>query len=157
MRPLLTASLPAAFVLAGQTAPGSGTSTARARLLIACKEDAGPELPGIRAIYAFDLSSLERTPFPAFRLDRSVLDAPPRLFKPSALAARPRTGEVHVLAAAREIPSPDGALTAAVASPDAPYLQPEGLAFGAGGTPYVATEGRSGAAALLRFRERPTR
>src|SRR5690606_41016141 len=139
---------------------GLGYGPAAGRLRIDCKEDAGPALPGVRAMYAFDLSALERAPTPAFRLERSALDGPSDPFKPSAVAVHPRTGDVYVLSASHSalaVLSPEGALLGVVDLPDERYPQPEGLAFGPEGTLYVSTEGRSGAAALLRFREQPPR
>ena len=137
-------------------AEGLEYDPAEERLLIVCKEDAGPELPGIRAIYAFHLSSLDRSPNPVFRLDRAVLDAPSRPFKPSALARHPRTGQFYVLSAVRHalaVLNPDGSLAAALALPAARYPQPEGLAFSPDGTLFLSSEGRTGPATLFRFRE----
>ena len=126
------------------------------RLLIACKEDPGPELSGARAIYAFDLREKRLSDRPVFLLDRGRLDDGGRSFMPSALAVHPRTGAVFVLSAVRRalaVLSPEGELTAALALPAHLYGQPEALTFLPDGTLFLANEGGGGAATLLRFSE----
>jgi uncharacterized protein YjiK len=146
-------------------AEGLAYEAAGNRLLIACKEDAGSELPGVRAIYAFDLRENRLSERPVALLDRRRLDgdAP---FKPSALAVHPRTGQVYVLSSVRKalaVLGSDGRIAAALALPEARYPQPEGLAFLPDGTLFIANEGAAGlprtrsggAATLLRFSEVP--
>jgi uncharacterized protein YjiK len=136
---------------------GLGYDAAQNRLLIACKEDPGLDLEGVRTVYAFDLATETLSAAPVFVLDRSVLDDAEGTFKPSALAVRPDTGEIYVLSSVRKalvVLAPDGTLAAAVSLPPALYPQPEGLAFGPDGTLYIANEGPSGPATLLRFAPR---
>lgn len=144
-------------------AEGLAYDAPNARLLIACKEDPGPELTDVRAIYAFDLRAKRLSERPVFVLDRRALDRPPRrggaagaAFKPSALAVHPTSGRIYVLSSARKalaVLSPEGTLLEAVALPERLYPQPESLTFLPDGTLFIASEGESGDATLLRFAE----
>ena len=132
---------------------GLGYDLARNRLLIACKEDPGPGLKGVRAIYAFDLAARAMSDRPVITLDRSVVDGRDD-FKPSALAVHPRTGQVYVLSSVRKalaVVEADGTLTAVVELPRSLYPQPEGIAFASDGTLFISNEGPVGAGTLLRF------
>lgn len=136
---------------------GLGYDAATGRLLIACKEWPGPDLDGVRAIYAFDLATERVSEAPVFLLDRAVVDADDK-FRPSALAVHPVTGEIYVLSSVRRaiaVLSPEGALLGVADLPGRDTPQPEGLAFAADGTLYLSSEGTFGAATLLRFS--PTR
>ncbi|MDX1418979.1 MAG: SdiA-regulated domain-containing protein [Rubricoccaceae bacterium] len=140
----------------GCDAEGLGHDPSAGRLLVACKDEPGPELPDARAIYAFSLQTRQLSERPAFLLDRTRLDADSRSFKPSALAVHPRTGDVYVLSAVRRalaVLHPDGTLAAALALPAQLYVQPEALAFFPDGTLVIASEGGGAAATLLRFSE----
>ena len=123
------------------------------RLLIACKEDPGPGLKGVRAIWAFDLASRTLSERPAVLLDRDLVDgdAP---FRPSGLAVHPRTGTLYVISSvhvALAVVAPDGALQAVIPLDPDLFPQPEGIAFAPDGTLYIASEGPSGPGTLLRF------
>lgn len=120
------------------------------RLLVACKEDPGGGLRGVRAVYAVDPASGALSL--AFTLDRRVVDGPDGSFKPSAIAAHPVTGDLYLLSAARRslaVVSPDGDLRHVAALPRERLSQPEGLAFAPDGTLYVASEGHP--SVLLRY------
>ncbi|HLT48393.1 MAG TPA: SdiA-regulated domain-containing protein [Rubricoccaceae bacterium] len=135
---------------------GLGYEPASHRLLIACKAEAGPELAGVRVIYAFDLRKKRLSGRPAILFDRRPLDAHGTSFKPSALAVHPRTEQIYVLSAGRRalaVLDPDGRLAAAVALPSGRYPRPEGMAFLPDGTLFIANEGDGGVATLLRFAE----
>ena len=132
---------------------GLGYDAAGDRLLVACKEDPGADLEGVRAVYAFDLQALALSERPVFTLDRSAVDGDER-FKPSALAVRPATGQIYVLSSVRKalaVVEPDGTLAAVVELPPSLYPQPEGIAFAADGTLFISNEGPVGAGTLLRF------
>lgn len=132
---------------------GLAYDAARNRLLIACKENPGNGLHDVRAVYAFDLASATLSADPVFTLDRRLVDAE-HPFKPSALAVRPRTGEIYILSSVRKaiaIVSPDGSLQTVVSLPEALFAQPEGLTFLSNGTLYISNEGPNGPATLLRF------
>ncbi|MEM6326135.1 MAG: SdiA-regulated domain-containing protein [Bacteroidota bacterium] len=124
------------------------------RLLLACKEDPGGDLSGVRAIYAYDLASGRLGPDPVYTLDRATLDPGGASFKPSGLAVHPETGEIYVVSGVRQalvVLSPTGDLRAAVQLPAPLYPQPEGIAFAPDGTLYISNEGTGGPATLLRF------
>ena len=132
---------------------GLGYDAAGNRLLVACKEDPGDGLDGVRAVYAFGLDTYALSERPVFTLDRAVVDgdAP---FKPSALAVHPNTGRIYVLSSVRKalaVVERDGTLSAVVDLPPALYPQPEGIAFAADGTLFISNEGPVGAGTLLRF------
>ncbi|MDT0631280.1 SdiA-regulated domain-containing protein [Rubrivirga litoralis] len=134
-------------------AEGLGYDLAQNRLLIACKEDPGLDLRGVRAVYAFDLATLALSERPVFTLDRARVDGDDA-FKPSALAVHPATGQVYVLSSVRKalaVVEPDGTLSAVVELPPALYPQPEGIAFAADGTLFISNEGPVGSGTLLRF------
>ncbi|HEX8299158.1 MAG TPA: SdiA-regulated domain-containing protein [Rubricoccaceae bacterium] len=123
------------------------------RLLIACKENPGSGLQDVRAIYAFSLATNTLSPAPVFTLDRRLVDTSDA-FKPSALAVRPRTGELYVLSSVRKavaVLARDGSLQTVISLPEALFAQPEGLAFAPDGTLYISNEGPNGPATLLRF------
>ena len=132
---------------------GLGYDAAGGRLLVACKEDPGDDLKGVRAVYAFDLETLTLSPRPVVTLDRSRVDGD-NLFKPSALAVHPTTGQIYVLSSVRKalaVVEPDGTLSAVIALPPTLYPQPEGIAFAVDGTLFIANEGPVGAGSVLRF------
>ena len=132
---------------------GLGYDLAGDRLLIACKEDPGPDLEGVRAVYAFDLATRTLSERPVITLDRSAVDGRVK-FKPSALAVHPTTGRVYVLSSVRKalaVVEPDGTLVAVAELPSGLYPQPEGIAFAADGTLFISNEGPVGAGTLLRF------
>ncbi len=123
------------------------------RLLVACKEDPGHDLDGVRAIYAFSLATQTLDPRPAFLLDRTQIDAEDA-FKPSALAIHPPTGNLYVLSSVRKalaVLAPDGSLVATVPLDPERFPQPEGIAFAADGTLFISNEGPTGAGTILRF------
>lgn len=137
---------------------GLAYDAARNRLLVACKEDPGNDLEGVRAIYAYDLDAQRLDATPAFTLDRATLDPGGAPFKPSGLAVHPKTSEIYVVSGVRRalvVLSPEGELRAAVQLPPRLYPQPEGIAFAPDGTLYISNEGGGGSASLLRFLPQP--
>lgn len=136
---------------------GLAYDAASGHLLVACKEDPGPGLEDVRAIYAFDLETETMSAQPVMLLDRRRLDAG-RAFKPSALAIHPESGEIYVVSSVRRavaVLSPQGELLAVANLPGQLAPQPEGIAFGPDGTLYLASEGPSGPGRLLQYA--PTR
>ncbi len=126
-------------------------------LLIACKENPGPNLPGVRAIYAFDLDTRELSTGPVLLIHRSAVDAAEQ-FKSAAIAVHPETRRVYVLSSVRKallILNPRGPLESVTSLPAALYPQPEGIAFAPDGTLYISNEGVDGPATLMRFSPRP--
>ncbi len=123
------------------------------RLLIACKEWPGPGIDDARAVYAFDLATETLSERPAFTLARAAVDSDAN-FRPSALAVHPTSGQIYVLSSVRRaiaVVDRDGGLVAVTDLPAQFAPQPEGLAFAADGTLYVASEGGNGTATLLRY------
>ena len=137
-------------------AEGLAYDEAHERLLIACKENPGRQLEGVRGIYAYDLASRTLSEAPVILLQRAALDRENELFKPSALGIQPSTGRIYVISSVRKalaVLEPDGTLVTVVDLPDRLFPQPEGLTFFSDGTLFIANEGGLGAATLLRFTE----
>lgn len=147
------------------------------RILIVCKEYAGKEYRGRKAIYAFDQATNQLEQSPAYLLDidnfefnveehpfneavRSMLSDRIDMsgFKPSALAVHPRTGDVYVLSTVTKSVlrlDASGAVTALWMLPVELFDQPEGIAFDSNGEMYISNEaGDRKFATLLRFDER---
>ena len=123
------------------------------RLLVAAKEDPGDGLGKVRAVYAFGLDVRTLSDQPVFTLDRALVDdvAP---FKPSAIAVHPASGHVYVLSSVRKalaVLDADGTLLAVRPLDAALFPQPEGIAFAADGTLFIASEGPTGPGTILRF------
>lgn len=132
---------------------GLAYDAAGGRLLVACKEDPGDGLDGVRAVYAFDLASRTLSPRPAFLLDRAQIDGDDA-FKPSALAVHPQSRTLYVLSSVRKAVAtfaPDGTFLSLVPLDARLFPQPEGLAFAADGTLFIANEGPLGPGTILRF------
>ncbi len=127
------------------------------RLLIACKEDPGRGLDGVRSIWAYDPATRTLSTAPVALLDRSKLDSSTESFKPSALAVHPSTGEIYVLSSVRKalaVLAPDGALRTVISLSPSLFRQPEGIVFASDGTLYISNEAAGARATLLRFAPR---
>lgn len=142
------------------------------RLLIACKEFAGPGLKNKRAIYAYNLATGALSPEPVYVIDleavahlethplnRTIRSALGPLldvsaFKPAALAIHPGNRQMYLISSVLKIVvvlTPDGDLLAAVPIPKNLFRQPEGMTFTSNGDLFIANEGGEGRATLLRF------
>lgn len=133
---------------------GLAYDAAGGRLLIACKEDPGGDRRDVRTIYAFDLATETLGLRPVAVLDREAIDAGDLAFKPSALAVEPQTGRLYVLSSVRKalaVLNPDGTLLTVVPLSSSLFPQPEGIAFAADGTLFIASEGPAGPGTILRF------
>lgn len=147
------------------------------RMLIVCKEHAGSEYRGKKAVYAFDRATGELTPEPVYLIDindfeynveehpfneavRSVLSDRMDMsgFRPSALAVHPQTGDVLMLSTVTKSLlrlDESGEITALWMLPAELFDQPEGLAIDSNGDLYISNEaGDRQYATLLRFSER---
>lgn len=157
-------------------AEGLAFDEPRNQLLIACKEYI---LNGSsKTIFAFDILQETLRPDPAHVLslveiekllrtsntlnDRIQIALGPIFntlrFKPSALAFHPVTNELYVLSAnpqALVVLSQTGQLVDAWLLPKDLFEQPEGLAFLPNGDLFIASEGSSSPATIMRFRYQP--
>lgn len=151
---------------------------ARGRLLIACKEYAGPDLPDQKAIYAFDLATETLLDEPVYTINIAAFDeeagsdgdlndgirkalAPAfdlSGFKPSALAIHPITEQLYVLSSVRRaivVLTPDGALETVWMLPKKLFRQPESMTFLPDGTLFLASEGDGKKGTLMRYSYHP--
>lgn len=133
---------------------GLGWDSERRRLLLAAKEDPGNGLGRVRAVYAFDPAARQLDPEPALALPRERLDGAGQPFKPSGIAIHPATGQAYVLSATRRaiaVVGADGTILAVAELPRSVLPQPEAIAFAPDGTLFLASEGPSGPATLVRY------
>lgn len=128
------------------------------RLLIACKEDPGNGLDeDLKAIYAFDLSTGELDPEPAFVIDLEASEqhnVEKGKFKPSGLAVHPSDGTIYVISSVAKVLvvlNQDGVIQHVSPLPETLFEQPEGLAFMPDGTLFLASEGDDGPAMIYRY------
>ncbi|PAP76285.1 SdiA-regulated domain-containing protein [Rubrivirga marina] len=138
---------------------GLAYDAAGGRLLIACKEwpgedpDTGDNYADVRTLYAFDLDTETLSERPVVSLPRALVDGAVN-FRPSALAVHPTTGHLYILSSVRTaiaVVDMDGEVLGVLDFPPGLVAQPEGLAFTADGTLYVASEGGAGPGRLVRF------
>jgi uncharacterized protein YjiK len=149
------------------------------RLLIACKESPliDEYRKDMRAVYAFDLQTMEldETPFLTFDIAQILahFEAVPtsniaekqlkKLEKgkilpimPSEIAIHPVSGELYILASdglAMLVFSPDGKQILHIQALDSDiFEQPEGLAFLPNGDLYISSEGREDVAKIRLFK-----
>jgi len=128
-------------------------------LLMACKDE--PELRSsrtgaagraqmtgkVRTIYSFDLKTKILHPEPRFLIDLVVLKNQygVKKFRPSGIARHPVSGNYFLISAVGnsiiEL-SPDGGLLSYEHLKKKYHTQPEGIAFDANGTLYIANEGK---------------
>lgn len=160
----------------GCDAEGLAYDVASGRLLIACKEKAGPEYALAKAIYAFDLERGVRLeepvctiPTSAFieamrrQADEGVNDwlrsfLAPAIdlsgFKPSGVAVHPLTGSSYVLSSVRKaivVLDRQGHMVEVLPLSKTLHEQPEGIAFLPNGDLFIASEGDAGEATLAHF------
>lgn len=133
------------------------------RLLLAIK-GAETGRKAYKGIYAFDLKTKKLLPAPVLKLNlQDPLLAPVRgkdlqkALQPSEIAVNPATGTIFLTEAANpqllELKA-DGTIKARYKLSAQTFSQPEGIAFGPGGTLYLANEGRSGGGNILQVRIR---
>lgn len=153
-----------------------GLAAQGTQLLIACKESAGKGRQGERAIFAFDPTARILQAQPAYTVHadsfgvrgESAVDERVRelvrpladinAFKPAALAVHPMTEQLYIVSSVRKlivVLETDGTLSAVWPLPEHLFRQPEGLAFLADGTLFIANEASGGDPTLLRFSYRP--
>ncbi len=161
----------------GCDAEGIGYQADRERLLISCKERAGKNLDGKKAIFAYDPATQILTDEPVYLFDieafeasiedhpineavRSVLQDHVDVsgFKPSGLAIHPRSGDLYVVSSVTKVVvrmDDAGQVTGMWDLPADLFPQPEAIAFGPDGDLFISSEaGNRKNATLVRFRDR---
>lgn len=143
------------------------------RLLIACKEDAGPDMDNVRAVYAFDLGNKKLEAQPVYTVSMDALSkyssehavnrvirkliAPVtdmNRFKPAAIALHPETGHLFVISSVQKLLialTTESEIHTVWELSEELFPQPEGLVFMPNGDLYISNEGRGGKATILRF------
>jgi uncharacterized protein YjiK len=129
-------------------------------LLIACKFTQGKELHNRLVILGFSLRTRQLEPSPRLSIPLSAL-APFGLddeLNPSGIAIHPTTGTLFVIAARENMIvelDRSGRVLGGAKLRGKVHHQPEGIAFGADGTLYIADEGRSDRATLTVYPSSP--
>ncbi len=134
----------------------------RNRLLIAPKEqglDPSGD-PEVRGIYAFDLEDKELRPNPVFRVNQKELGEiiygkpDSYLFKPSAIAVEPKTGNLYLLASVGRILivlNRENEILHVELLDKKTFRQPEGIAFTESGELLISSEADGRHAILARY------
>ncbi|MGA7306314.1 MAG: SdiA-regulated domain-containing protein [Rhodothermales bacterium] len=153
---------------------GLGYQASKHRLLVAAKEFPGRGRSRVRSIYGFDLQTKKIDHEPAYvipldtigvrlglpgesirNLLAPVVDL--EVFKPSALAVHPQTGDIFVLSSVLKVIAvldASGSTLRLLPIGAEELVQPEGLAFYPNGDLFISTEGRGGDGKILRFNQR---
>lgn len=114
-------------------------------LLLACKEDPGPGLKKVRAIYSFDLSTMKLVETPRFTFDIKDMEKRSKedLFMPSAIEYNSETGTFFLLSGRGMTVvefDAEGELLGWVALDNNLHAQPEGIAFLPDGSMVISDE-----------------
>lgn len=125
-------------------------------LLLACKTPLRKALESRLVVFAFSLATMQPSGEPRFAIPLDFLrDAGvSRNLSPSGIALHPTSGTFFVLAAREHLlveVSADGRPLGVRPLSDRVHRQPEGIAFTADGTLWIADEGGNGRAALTRY------
>jgi len=142
-------------------AEGFTVNPAGTALWIGCKEKPGRDIDHARAIYAFDPNIDETSEEPVLLIERDFLVQNTSMkrsefdrFKPSAIAVEPVTGNIYMISSVDRlllVLSSTGEFLASHKFHKELLRQPEGLAFGPGGSLFIASEGAGKRAVLIRF------
>ena len=148
------------------------------RLLIACKQDPGNGLRGVRAVYCFDLKTMQLGSKPVYvvKLDdlknfllksdkeklmgeeiKSFFDPKKGdvTFQPSEIAIHPITDEIYMISTVGKlmvVMNRAGIILHIQSLSEEIFKQPEGLCFFPNGDMYISDEGRAGRANILLFK-----
>jgi uncharacterized protein YjiK len=151
------------------------------RLLIACKNDPGQNLKGVRAVYAFDLRTMQLVEKPVFTIQLEALKKflvdndkeklitdeirdlfdPEKgdvTFQPSEIAIHPLTNDFYMISTVGKllvVLDHSGQIKFIKALDASLFKQPEGLCFHRDGTMFISDEGRKGNGNILEFKYHP--
>jgi uncharacterized protein YjiK len=150
------------------------------RLLIACKQNPGNNLKGVRAVYAFDLMSMSLSKNPVYTVSldelkrylfehekekfagqeiKNIFEGKGDVtFQPSEIATHPITHDVYLISTVGKLMvvlNEDGKIKFIKSLGESEFKQPEGLCFAKNGTMYISDEGRSGNGNILQFKYQP--
>jgi uncharacterized protein YjiK len=155
--------------------------SANYRLMIACKNDPGNNLKGVRAVYAFDLRTMKLNEQPVFKIQLDVLKSflmktnqqkllseelkdlfdPEKgdvTFQPSEIAVHPLTGDFYIISTVGKLMvvlDRNGEIKSIESLSSDIFKQPEGICFKRDGTMFISDEGRSGHGNILEFKYHP--
>jgi len=148
------------------------------RLLIACKQDPGAGLKGVRTVYGFDLKTMQLGAQPVYTiklqdLKRFLLNTDKQkligeemknffdpkkgdvTFQPSEIAIHPLTDEIYMISTVGKlmiVMNRAGTILHILSMDPGIFKQPEGLCFFPNGDMYISDEGRTGKANMLLFK-----
>jgi uncharacterized protein YjiK len=150
------------------------------RLLIACKQNPGNNLKGVRAVYGFDLKTQQLSELPAYMISleaiksfllqtdkgkfasqelKSLLDPEKgdATFQPSEIAIHPVTDQLYLISSVGNlllVMDRAGQILSIQSLDPSVFKQPEGLCFLENGDMYISDEGRNGKGNILHFKYR---
>ncbi|QHT71061.1 hypothetical protein GXP67_32625 [Rhodocytophaga rosea] len=141
---------------------GLAYDVANNRLLLACKGISGikNDIPGSRAIYAFNLSDNTLAEEPVFLLKIDQVNAAlgnsdtKDHFRPSGIAVHPVTGQIYIIASVGKVLivlNKNGSIDTVTQLASAEFKQPEGICFSPNGDMFISNEGKGGRSTILRF------
>jgi len=117
-------------------------------LLLACKNSAGKNLKGFKAVYSFDLNNYKLNNIPRFliNLDSLKINYNIKDFSPTGIEVHPDNGNFFILSSINESIielADDGKLLNAVKLDSKDHQQPEGITFNSDLSIILSDEGRN--------------
>ena len=154
------------------------------RLLIACKGSPSIEkenpYKGYRAVYSFDLESMQLLEEPVYLIDLHKIDSykdqssftqfssrlakilgitdPYGNLRPSGIAIHPITDEIYIISSVGKLLirlDRDGLILGVQALDPNLFRQPEGICFSPEGELFISNEGKGGKGYILKFKPKP--
>jgi len=118
-------------------------------LLLACKDKAGKEYKGFKAVYSFNLEKMILESKPRFLISPNELKGKFNIkkFSPSGIELNPVSGTFFIISVDEEAiieVSPDGKILDAKLFDSKKHKQPEGITFLEDGSLILADEGKGG-------------
>jgi len=132
------------------------------RLLLACKGISGlkNDIPGSRAIYAFDLTTHQLQDEPVFLIEIDQVNAllnrndKKNAFRPSGIAVHPLTGQLYIIASVGKVLivlNKNGSIDSIFPLTSSDFKQPEGICFAPNGDMFISNEGKGSRSTILRY------